>query len=182
MKNLLLIFAFIFAASFNVAAQNTAPAEKKTVIFKTPDGFMPAKMPPNRKGITMLNPNAPAGMFVAYTPDEMTSADYLIELRKMYGGYFDGTQGADHVWQEAGLPAHEKVQDETGKMFTATSGDKELQVVAYVRTIAPGQDVVYGYFAMKDTKSKKNSAAFIDQEGKGVKEFDKLWKTIGVQK
>lgn len=175
----------LLAACANLAQNNkpdSAPTpEKKTVIFKIPDGFMPAQMPPGKKGLSMLNAKAPAGMFVAYTPDGAKSEDFIAELREMYVAFFFGeNNNAKLVWKETVLPAHQGVANETGKVFTAVAQDRELQIAAYTRTIAEGQDVVYGYFAMRDTTSKKNSAEFINEKGTGVKDFEKFWKTIGV--
>lgn len=85
-------------------------------------------------------------------------------------------------WKESALQIADNSASETAKIFTAIIAEKELQFVAYTRTLTAGQDIVYGYFAMKDLKSKKNSADFIDAQGKGVKEFEKFRKTVGVSK
>jgi len=163
-------------------SNQTQTSGKKKVIFKIPNGFMPAEIPPDKKGLMMLNPKKPAGMFVAYTPDNMKSEDFIAELRNTLAKFFVSDKDVKFDWTESPLPAHENVANETGKLLITSAKDKEVQVVAYSRTISEGQDVVYGYFAMKDTKSKKNSADFVDASGKGVKEFESFWKTIGVGK
>jgi hypothetical protein len=183
---LILLLAVLMTASILHAQENSSkqpPASnKKRVVFKIPDGFMPAEIPPDKKGFMMLNSKKPAGMFVAYTPDNQRSDDFLLVLRPILAGFFVSDKDITFEWKEALLPAHDGVISETGKIFTTSAKDKEMQVVAYTRTISEGQDVVYGYFAMKDIKNKKNSAEFVDATGKGVKEFDSFWKTVGVGK
>jgi hypothetical protein len=49
----------------------------------------------------------------------------------------------------------------------------EVQVVVYERTTGV-RPFVYGYFAMRHTAGKGDSAPFIDEGCKGVKDFDKL--------
>jgi hypothetical protein len=177
---ILLITSCVFAQE--KTAQPNQSLVKKTVIFKMPDGFLPAEMNKPNKGLMMLNPKKPAGMFVAYTPDNQKSEDFILELRETLARFFVNDKDVKFDWKEASLPLHDGVANETGKLLMATAKDKEVQVVAYTRTIAEGQDVIYGYFAMKDLKSKKNSADLIDASGKGVKEFESFWKTIDVQK
>lgn len=182
------LFTILFLAAFlpsfaqDKTTKPNSTANKKAVIFKVPDTFMQAPMITGQKGLMMLNPKKPAGTFVAYTPDNQKSENFAVELRKMFAEMFINDKEVKLDWKETVLPAHEKVKNETGKMFLTTANDKELQVVAYTRTISEGQDVIYGYFAMRDTKSKENSADFINAQGKGVKEFDSFWKTISVSK
>lgn len=170
--------AVVFAQEKN--AEQAQVSTKKKVTFKIPEGFMPAEIPPDKKGLMMLDPKKPAGMFVAYTPDNQKSEGFISQLRQTFAEFFVGEKNASLKWSEATLPAHDGVTNETGKLLTAQGKGNEVQVVAYTRTISAGQDVVYGYFAMKDTKSKKNSAEFVDATGKGVKEFEAFWKTVGV--
>lgn len=170
----------VFAQDSN--AQQPQLLTKKRVTFKIPEGFMPTEIPPDKKGLMMLSPKKPAGMFVAYTPDNQKSEDFVNQLRNTFAEFFVGVKNTKFEWKEAALLARDGVTNETGKLLTASAKDKEVQVLAYIRTIAEGRNVIYGYFAMKDAKSKKNSAEFVDATGKGVKEFDAFRKTVGVEK
>lgn len=163
-------------------AQQTPPPTKKGVVFKIPDGFLPADIPPNKKGLMMLDPKKPAGIFVANTPDNQKSEVFITELRKTFAGMFVHDDAAQFEWKESALPAHDGTNNETGKLMTTSFKDTEVQVAVYTRTIAENQDVVYGYFAMKNSKSKKDGAKFVDATGNGVKEFEKFWKTVEVGK
>jgi hypothetical protein len=186
MKSLLqLILSFIFAGCIGVEADDkknkqTQNSINKTVVFIIPDGFMPVEMPSDKIGLMMLSPDKPAGIFLAYTPENQRSENFIIELRIMYEDFFND-EDIKFDWKESVLRAHEGVTNETGKVFTAVAKDKELQVATYIKTIAEGQDVVYGYFAMKNTKSTENSAEFIDEQGKGINEFENFWRTVKVQ-
>jgi hypothetical protein len=184
-NKILIVTAILFiSSSLDAQDKNSKQSQtstKKTIIFETPGGFMPAELPPDKKGLMMLNPKKPAGIFVAYTPDHQKSEDF-IELRKTLTGFFVEDKNAKFEWKEIVLPAYDGVEKETGKLLTTIIKGNEVQVVVYTRTVSEGQDVVYGYFAMKNPKGKKNSADFVDASGGGVKEFEAFWKTIAVEK
>jgi len=185
MKNLINVVLFLslilFISGFASAQEKQSP-EKKAVVFKIPEGLMPAQMSKEHKGLLMLDAKSPSGLFIAYTPDDQKSEDYIIVLRDIMAKFFDSNKDAVFEWKESALPASEKFPNESGKLLTAMTKEKEVQVIAYARTISEGQDVVYGYFAMKDLKKPGNSAEFADDTGKGIKLLDNFRKKLAVSK
>ena len=164
----------------NAAGAEQSQAQKKGVIFKIPDGYMPMDFP-EHKGVLMLHPRKPAGMFVIYPKDDQKAEDLINIVRPVLAKMFIHDDKTELVWNEAPLPAHHDVPNETGKLLLTSEGKMEVQIAAYMRKIE-GQEVVYGHFAMRDSSGKKQSAEFVDASGDGVKDFDKFWKTIGAGK
>jgi copper(I)-binding protein len=150
--------------------------QKKGVIFKIPDGYMPMDFP-EQKGVLMLHPKKPAGMFVIYPKPDQKSDELINIVRPVLAKMFIHDSKAELVWTEAPLPAHRDVTDESGKLMLTSADKMEVQIAVYTRHIE-GEEVVYGHFAMRNSSDKKQSAEFVDASGDGVKDFDKLWKTI----
>ena len=180
---------FISTLSITVFAQKNSGSQpttgKKAVIFKTPKNYMSAPFQNDKKGLMFLNAGKPSGIFVVYTPDNLRSEDFVTELKTMFAGMFIHNEKGDRQtndlkWSESVLPTHKNAEKETAKLFTTSNDKNEVQVLTYIRTISEGQDIIYGYFAMKDKEKKSNSADFADSKGDGIKAFDEFWKTITV--
>jgi hypothetical protein len=165
------------AASILFALILCAPAagqEKGAAVFKAPDGWMPfdeSEVGP----ILFMNPKKPAVIFVTYPKqDETTTEGQRQRLRKQAAQMFFHDENAALDWQVKSIPSHPGDGNGKADIATARQGDKEVQIVTYERTTGP-RPFIYGYIAMR---SKKGGAPFIDEQGKGVKEFDKLWKSL----
>lgn len=168
------IFALLLCAQ-------AAGQEKRGVVFKAPDGWMPADK--TEVGpIVFLNPKKPAAIFVTYPKqDETTTEAQRLRLRALAAQMFLHGDAATLDWQVKSIPSHPGDGDGKADISTAKLGDKEIQIVTYERTTG-ARPFVYGYIAMRQEGHKDNSAPFLDETGKGVKEFDKLWKTFGGEK
>ena len=162
------IFALVLCAP--VAAQ-----EKGAAVFKVPDGWM-ATDKTEIGPMVMLHPKKPAVMFVTYAPlEEATTEAERQRVRKLGAGMFFGSDSKVELnWEVKRIQPHEGDGDGVADIATAKHGDMEVQVVTYERTTGE-RPFIYGYIAMR---SKKSSAPFIGEDGKGSKDFDKLWKSL----
>jgi hypothetical protein len=81
------------------------------------------------------------------------------------------------TWNTTALPSHE--DDGEGKALASVySGvTQELQIAIYERTTGP-RPFLYGYFAMRHKAHKGDDGKFLDEQGQGVKAFDKLWQSF----
>jgi hypothetical protein len=143
------------------------------VIFKTPDKFLPAPMS-GFKGTMFLHPDKPAGIFITY-PDKDETIDSLSKrARAFFAKMFVHKEEVTNAlnWQLQTLVPH--LGDKTSATHYVVSENMEMQVNVYEREVN-GLTFIYGYFAMRGDKSK---ADFLNSEGKGVKAFDRFWKSI----
>jgi hypothetical protein len=148
-------------------------------VFKVPKGYMPAPFA-DFKGMLLLDPKKPAGMFVTY-PNEGETTDSLRQraravIVKMFIHKGDVPQTA---WQIKPLPLH--AGDSAAMLATHVGNEIEVQVATYER-MEGTHLVVYGYFAGRNRSGKGDNGRFLDEQGKGVKDFDKLWQSFGGQK
>jgi hypothetical protein len=164
------------AAGQEVAApaQKTAEAaDRGAAVFKVPSGWMAIK--DSQLGPTLLlNPKKPAAMFVSYPKQGETTEALRLRLRPLAAGMFFDEGKGEIRWEVKRIQPHPGDGDGVADIATAKQGDREVQVVTYERTTG-ARPFLYGYFAMR---GKASSAPFIDENGKGVKDFDKLWKTL----
>ncbi|MDT4966147.1 MAG: hypothetical protein QOJ64_884 [Acidobacteriota bacterium] len=151
-------------------------AKKGDAVFKIPKGYM-ATDKSEIGPMLMLNPKKPAAMFVAYPKQEETVEAFRLRLRTFAAGMFFHENNGAIIWDVKKLEPHAGDGDGTADIAFATQGGLEVEVVIYERR-GGVRPFVYGYFAMRDRPSKKNSATFIDATGNGVKEFDELWKSF----
>jgi hypothetical protein len=181
------IFVFNVAAlpsraqqgSATSSAQSNKSADKKdTFEFKPPDGYMPLEFE-SYDGVVMLHPKKPVGIFILHVRDGQTVDDLCKQVYSSIARMFLHDSSLEQDWVTSSLPAHEGISNETGKLSQASGNEQEIQVMVYTRTMAVGE-VLYGYFAMrsKSSKGKDSKGVFADGAGKGVKDFDKFWKTI----
>ncbi|MFL6229052.1 MAG: hypothetical protein ACJ741_09750 [Pyrinomonadaceae bacterium] len=159
--------------AFAVCAAATAQ-QKGAAVFKAPDGWMPADK--TEVGpILFLNPKKPALMFVTYPkPDESTTDAQRLRLRTLAAGMFFHDDKASLNWEVKAIPSHPGDGDGKADIATAKQGDMEVQIVTYERTTGV-RPFIYGYIAMH---SKNGGAPFVSENGEGVKDFDKLWKSL----
>lgn len=166
--------------SFVAMPTRVTAQDNKGLSFKVPDGFMQVPIS-NFRGVMMLDPKKPAGMFVIYPNDNETTEALRQRILAFVGPMFihDEKLKAEPTiaWDTKTLPSHEG--DGAGKAIanfynTATA---ETQVAIYERATG-GQPALYGYFAMRHKPSKGDDGKFLDEQGLGVKAFDKLWKSF----
>ncbi|HJU53399.1 MAG TPA: hypothetical protein VJ715_02465, partial [Pyrinomonadaceae bacterium] len=151
------------------------------VVFKVPDGWMPADK--TEVGpIIFLNPKKPAAIFVTYPKqDETTTEAQRLRLRTLAAEMFLHGNKDPLDWQVKSIPSRDGDGDGKADIATVKKGDKEIQIVTYERTTG-ARPFIYGYIAMREVGDKDNSASFLDENGKGVKEFDKFLKTFDPEK
>jgi hypothetical protein len=148
--------------------------------FKVPDGYMQAQMSDFR-GIMLLDPKRPAGMFVTFGNDNETSEALSQRILVFVAPMFihDESAKAERgiAWVTRTLPPHP--DDGAGKAavnyYSSVSND--MQVAIYQRTHG-SRAFLYGYFAMRHKPGQGDDGKFLDEQGKGVKAFDKLWKSF----
>lgn len=169
-----ILFALLLCAQ-------AAGQQQGAAVFKAPDGWMPADK--TEVGpIIFLNPKKPSLVFVTYPKqDETTTEVQRQRLRSLAVEMFLHDDKAVLDWQTKSIPSHPGDGDGKADIATAKLGDKEIQIVTYERTTGV-RPFIYGYIAMRQEGDKDNSAPFIDETGKGVKEFDKLWKSLDGEK
>jgi hypothetical protein len=165
--------------TLTVQAQDNKPT-KGAAVFKIPDGYMQAPMTDFR-GMFVLDPKKPAGMFVTYPSDNETTAALRQRVLNKVGPMFihdEGDKGATAIsWETKSLPAHPDDGDGKAEASVYRGSTTEVQVVIYERTTGP-VPFLYGYFAMRHKSPKGDDGKFLDAEGKGVKPFDKLWQSF----
>jgi hypothetical protein len=165
-----------------VAMPTRVTAQDKNVglSFKVPDGYMQAPLS-NFRGMLMLDPKKPAGMFVIYPNDNETTDALRQRILAFVGPMFihdeKGKTETAITWDTRTLPSHEG--DGAGKAVANiyNAATAETQVAIYKRAYG-GQPALYGYFAMRHKSGKGDDGKFLDEQGQGVKAFDKLWKSF----
>lgn len=174
------LFGLIVFSQLTLPGLVTAQDQKDGVSFKVPDGFMQVPIS-NFRGVMMLDPKRPAGMFVIYPGDNETTEALRLRILEFVGPMFihdDKLKAEPQIaWDTKTLPAHE--DDGAGK---ATANfyvrvNEETQIAIYER-VTGSKPVLYGYFAMRHKPGKDDDGKFLDEQGQGVKAFDKLWKSF----
>ena len=150
-------------------------------VFKPPKGYMPAPFA-DFKGLLMLDPKKPAGMFVTY-PNEGETAEALRQRARaaIVKMFIHKADVPDTAWQLKAIPPHAGDTAAAVVAIYAGGEDKEVQVAAYERKEG-SYLIVYGYFAARNKSGKGDNGRFLDEQGKGVKDFDKLWQSFGGRK
>lgn len=166
--------------SLPVSAQDKSDAVKGAAIFKIPDGYMRVPLSDFR-GALLLDPKKPAGMFVTYPDDNETTAALRQRVLKKIAPMFihDEKEKAETAitWETKAMPSHTGDGDGKAEAKLYSGAKQELQVVIYERTIGP-VPFIYGYFAMRHKSPKSDDGKFLDEQGQGVKAFDKLWQSF----
>jgi hypothetical protein len=168
------------AASILFALVLCVPAtaqEKGAAVFKVPAGWMPADKT-DVGPIVFLNPKKPAVMFVTYPKQEETTTEAQRQrVRSLAAAMFFHDDKAELNWEVKHIQSHPGDGDGAADIATAKKGDMQVQIVTYERTTGV-RPFIYGYVAMRHTKARGDDAPFIDETGKGVKDFDKLWQSF----
>ena len=173
---LLIVVVLGGAVDSLVLAQDPA---KVGASLKVPNGYMRAPLD-DFKGLMMLDPKRAAGMVVTYANDNETTEALTKRLLDYIGPMFiheKGTAKANIAWTTKPLLPHPGDGQGKATMNTYSDPDREVQVAIYERTGASGS-FIYGYFAMHHTQVKPDDGKFLDDQGNGVKDFDKLWKSF----
>ena len=159
----------------SIDAQNKNGSEPE---FKIPDGYMRMQMASFR-GVLMLDPEKPAGMFVTY-PDDNESYESLRQrilafVAPMFIHYEEGKATPPITWVPTTLPSHFDTDGQAFMNVYSGSG-YEMQVSIYEH--AGPHPFLYGYFAMRHHPGKSDDGKFQDGQGQGIKAFEKLWKSF----
>jgi hypothetical protein len=161
------------AQEAGAARKSANEAAAPEPIYSVPEGWFAIR--DSQLGPTMLlNPKKPAGMFVIYPKQGETAEAARARLREAAAKMFFHDDTVALEWQVKTIQPHPGDGKGVADIATTRQGDMEVQVVTYERAAA-APPFLYGYFAMR---GKKSSASFVDESGKGVKDFDKLWKSF----
>ncbi|PYT03100.1 MAG: hypothetical protein DMF60_19360 [Acidobacteria bacterium] len=143
-----------------------ASADSHAIGFTVPEGYMRSDLPKlgqhRYKGIMILDPDSPAGMFIILLGEGQTVDELEADVESTIKGMFIHTP------------------DESGKLVMGLSQVEDIQIAVYRRTVRR-VPLVYGYFAARDNTGtmKELNGKFLDGTGSGVKVFDTLWRSIG---
>ena len=168
--------AFSIFVDSAIAAQDPA---KGVAAFKFPDGYMRAPLT-DFTGVMMLDPKRPAGMIVIYHNDRETTealSKRLLDFILPMFFHEKGTMEPGITWNTKPLVSHPGDGDGKATINTYSAADQEVQVAIYERT-GGVRPFLYGYFGMRHKVGKGDDARFVDDQGNGVKAFDKLWKSL----
>ncbi len=154
--------------------------ESDGVNFGMLDGIVPVKWKDFR-GTLLREGKKPSGMFIVF----QDAGESLDAVRSGAGKaiarmFIKNDKKVDAItWQTKLLPAHQGDKADTGVMNTYDGDAETIQVAYYVRQ-RKNVVFVYGYFARKSKTSKKKSDSgdFMDENGEGIKIFDKFWKSF----
>ena len=160
----------------SIDAQNKSGREPE---FKILDGYVRLQMASFR-GVVMVNPERPAGMFVTYPNDNELSESLrqriLAFVAPMFIHYEEGKPTPSITWVTSVLPSHLGDTNGQAYMNVYSGSGYEMQVSIYEH--AGPHPFLYGYFAMRHHPGKSDDGKFLDGQGQGVKAFEKLWKSF----
>lgn len=183
LKALLLLALFSALTSSQIRAQQTfdkkddaKESAKKGVVFKTPDKFMRAELS-GFKGTMFLNPDKPSGIFITYPNENESIEDLTKRARAWFVTFFVRDKKKEISWQLRPVKPHST--DKAANVHLYESPEMNVQVIVYEREVN-GLTFIYGYFAMRNSKGdgRYSGADFLNDEGKGVKAFEKFQKSI----
>ena len=182
-KTFLIIFLLIvFYSSAPAQESNNNTSNKEGVTFKVPDDVFAADFRKSGfNGILMLRKDAPSGLFVIYPNDNETIEHLRDRLATFAVPMFiqDKSEVGKLVPKITPIPVHPGDVDKSGSYYLYSTDKTQIQVLFY-QHIANGRLFLYGYFANKNVDSKDDVAikGWADENGQGVKIFEKFWKTI----
>jgi hypothetical protein len=165
----LLATTLLASLALNARAQSSSD-------YKVPDGFIKAPLE-GYTGVLMLQPHRASGMFVVYIenePIETLKARLLDQVGNMF---LDEKSKGSIAWNTRTLTP--RLEDGNGEaaMSSYQKDDKQVQVSIYERKTGP-RHFIYGYFAMRHRAERRDDGEFLNFDGKGVKAFEKLWKSF----
>ncbi|HEV7642305.1 MAG TPA: hypothetical protein VGO50_00060 [Pyrinomonadaceae bacterium] len=184
-RKFLIIFSVLLFSSISMQAQTRGMTKAEAreadgVNFGMLDGIVPVKWK-NFRGTLLREGKKPSGMFIVFQNEGESLDTIRSRAGKAIAGMFikDDKKVDDITWQTKSLPAHEGDKENTAIMNIYDGDAETIQVVYYVRE-RKNAVFVYGYFARKSKTSKKKSDSgdFMDENGEGIKIFDKFWRSF----
>jgi hypothetical protein len=176
----LVLFGLIALSLVALPSLVEAQDQKGGAVFKIPDGYMQMQMPEFR-GVMMLDPKRPAGMFVTYPNDNETTETLRQRILALVAPMFIHDEKLKATtaitWDTKSLPSHPDDGDGKALVKLYSGATNEMQVAIYERTTGV-RPFLYGYFAMRHKSGKSDDGKFLDEQGQGVKAFEKLWKSF----
>jgi hypothetical protein len=184
---ILILPIIILAFTFGIFAQSTIPSTPeskpetgKGIVFKIPEGVMPLDWKKNSfKGLLMLAKEDPTGVFITSPNDGETVENITNRIKKWIVPVFGNKEKDPEQFQftTTDLPIHQG--DKAAKMYLYEADKQQVQILIYERE-TNGSTFLYGYFAMKNdkTKSKDLKRIWANDKGEGIKVFDAFWKSF----
>lgn len=182
MKRYLTLSVFLLVFSFAAFVQSSPAQSAKGggIVFKIPDGVFPMDWNKSGfKGILMLRKDSPSGIFIGY-PNNGEKIEALKEravkyITPMFIGDEEEKKGL--TFETKSIPTHKG--DSTASYYSYT-GEKEIVQILLYERVASGNTLIYGYFANKGKDAKPESVKDIwaDDNGQGIKIFEKFWKSL----
>lgn len=128
----------------------------------------------------MLRKDSPSGIFIAYPND----GESLVELRERAAKFVapmfvsdENEKKKEINYQKTPIPIHKGDIDNSGLYYSYENEKGMTQILFYERE-ANGKKFIYGYFANKGKDDKANKDLWADNNGQGIKIFEKFWKTF----
>jgi hypothetical protein len=181
MLKIFICLAFAVICSNQANAQTTHQTKDEAqknagsgVVFKTPGKFMKAPLS-GFKGLMMLHPKRPAGIFISYPNEKESIADLTDRARNFLAKMFIHDEKAQLNWQTKAIAGRTGDKSQNANMFISDDGKTTVQITVFERE-HNGLPLIYGYFAMKKNTDKKSD--LLDETGKGSKEFEEFWKSL----
>ena len=178
----ILVFTLILPAFIYAQKSGEKQNEKGGAVFKIPGDVFPRDWNDQGfKGILMLKKDAPAGIFVAYPNEDEHIEELKTRISKAIAPMFvrDKDEENNVIFLKSLIPKHRGDSGSAGEYYSYTNAKSMIQILFYERA-AGETNFLYGYFAMKD-KDKEGKAVkdlWADENGQGVKSFEKFWKTF----
>ncbi len=181
---LVLLTAVSYAQAQKVTTHSNENEAKKNagqgITFKIPPKVIPTQWK-NFKGMLMLGEKSPSGVFISYVNEGETVDKLKTRAEKAIALMFahEDKKVDELVWETKSVPVHKGDKPDSGVARSFDNDEQALQITTYEREWN-GLKLIYGYFARKSktSKSKDDSANFLDENGKGSKVFDAFWKSF----
>ena len=157
---------------------NGAAAYGQGIVFKIPDNVFPMDWKKSSfKGILMLQKDSPSGAFISSPNDGET----IEQLRERAAKFIvpmvvSETKDLKQIPFEI-RPISKNKGDRSGGQYYLYKGEKSSAQILFYEREANGTTFLYGYFASKE-KDKKKSSLWADDDGKGVKLFEKFVRSF----
>lgn len=175
------IWLLLFLTIALCAVAYPQSSNKGSNIFKIPDGVIPTDWSKNGfKGVLMLCKESPSGIFVGY-PNEGETIEAMREratqfITPMF--IHDKKEQVEATFKKTSIPKHDGDFGESGLYYLFENEQVAVQILFYEREGAV-KNLLYGYFATKDKSGKyKYPSIWADETGRGIKVFDKFWKSF----
>jgi len=181
MKRYLTLFVFLLIFSFAAFVQtSSAQSSKGGIVFKVPDDVFPMDWNKNGfKGMLMLRKDSPSGIFICYPNDEEKIEDLKARAVKTIAPIVvdDEEEKKGLTFETKSIPLH---KGDSAATYYSYANEKDMVQILLYERIANGKTLIYGYFAKKGKDAKPESVKKIwaDDQGQGIKIFEKFWKSF----